>query len=138
MLIIGGIKKLLHEDGITIKGAQRIIKDRGLNYISDLSRPLETVENVITQIQEKISSKTRENLNAPSKEKEYTNNFDEVDGQFSMFSEEPVTKSSEPLEPEATYQSISKFLYKKTFVYSDKVLFKKILNSIDEAIKKRA
>ena len=42
MLIIGGIKKLLHEDGITIKGAQRIIKERGLSYISDLSRPLET------------------------------------------------------------------------------------------------
>ncbi len=138
MLIIGGIKKLLHEDGITIKGAQRIIKDKGLNYISDLSRALETVENVTTEIQEKISIKTRENLNSPSKEEEYSNNFDEVDGQFSMFSDEPVTKSSEPLKPEATYQSISKFLYKKTFVYSDKVLFKKILNSIDEAIKKRA
>ena len=51
MLIIGGIKKLLHEDGITIKGAQRIIKYKGLNYISDLSRPLETVT---TEIQEKI------------------------------------------------------------------------------------
>ena len=55
-----------------------------------------------------------------------------------MFSEETVTKPSEPLKPEATYQSISKFLYKKTLVYSDKVLFKKILNTIDEAIKKRA
>ena len=54
MLIIGGIKKLLHEDGITIKGAQRIIKEKGLSYISDLSRPLETV---ITEIQEKIPHK---------------------------------------------------------------------------------
>ena len=138
MLIIGGIKKLLHEDGITIKGTQRIIKDKGLSYISDLSRPLETVETVITEIQEKISSKTKENLNVPSKKEEYTNNFDEVDGQFSMFSNEPVTKPSEPLRPEPTYQSISNFLYKKTFAYSDKILFKKILNSIDEAIKKRA
>ena len=132
MLIIGGIKKLLHEDGITIKGTQRIIKDRGLSYISDLSRPLETVG---TEIQEQISSKTRENLNVSRKEVEYTSNFDEVDGQFSMFSDEPVTK---PSEPQATYQSISKYLDKKTFVYSDKVLFKKILNTIDEAIKKRA
>ena len=55
-----------------------------------------------------------------------------------MFSDEPVTKPGEPSKPEATYQSLSKFLYKKTFVYSDKVLFKKILNTIDEAIKKRA
>ena len=124
--------------GLQIKGAQRIIKDKGLSYISDLSRPLETVETVITEIQEKISSKTKENLNVPSKKEEYTNNFDEVDGQFSMFSNEPVTKPSEPLRPEPTYQSISNFLYKKTFVYSDKILFKKILNTIDEAIKKRA
>ena len=138
MLIIGGIKKLLHEDGVTIKGAQRIIKDKGLNYISDLSRPLETVENVITEIQEKISSKTRENMNVSGKEENYTSNFDEVDGQFSMFSDEPMTKPSEPLEPEATYQSVSKFLDKKIFVYSDIVLFKKILNTIDDAIKKRA
>jgi len=138
MLIIGGIKKLLHEDGITIKGTQRIIKDKGLSYISDLSRPLETVETVITEIQEKISSKTRENLNVSSKEEKYTSNFDEVDGQFSMFSDEPVTKLSEPLKPEATYQSVSKFLDKKIFLYSDKVLFKKILNTINEAIKKRA
>ena len=135
MLIIGGIKKLLHEDGITIKGAQRIIKDKGLNYISDLSRPLETV---ITETQEKISRKTKENLNVLSKEEEYTSNFAEVDGQLSMFSEEPVNKPLDPLRPEATYQSISNFLYKKTFVYSDKVLFKKILSTIDEAIKKRA
>ena len=138
MLIIGGIKKLLHEDGITIKGAQRIIKDKGLSYISDLSRPLETVETVITEIQKQISNKTIENLNVSSKEENYTSNFDEVDGQFSMFSDEPATKPSEPLKPEATYKSLSKFLDKKIFVYSDKVLFKKILNTIDEAIKKRA
>ena len=138
MLIIGGIKKLLHEDGITIKGTQRIIKDKGLSYISDLSRPLETIETVTTEIQEKLSSKTKENLTITRKEEEYANNFEEVDGQFSMFSHEPMTKPSEPLKPEATYQSISKFLDKKTFVYSDKILFEKILNTIDEAIKKRA
>ena len=138
MLIIGGIKKLLHEDGITIKGTQRIIKDKGLSYISDLSRPLEMVEIDINERQKQISSKARDNMNVPSKEEEYINNFDEVDGQFSMFVDEPVTKSLETLKPEATYQSISKFLYKRVFVCSDKVLFKQILNTIDEAIKKRA
>tara|TARA_B100001248_G_scaffold255149_1_gene234513 strand:- start:571 stop:1131 length:561 start_codon:yes stop_codon:yes gene_type:complete len=135
MLIIGGIKKLLHEDGITIKGTQRIIKDKGLSYISDLSRPLETI---ITENQEKKSRKNEENLNVPNKEKEYTNNFAEVDGQLSMFSDEPVKKPLDPLRPQPSYQSISNFLYKKTFVDSDKVLFKKILSTLDEAIKKRA
>ena len=138
MLIIGGIKKLLDEDGITIKGTQKIIKDKGLSYISDLSRPLETAETVITQIPVKISRKTKESLNVPNKEDKYTNDFDEVDGQFSMFADEPLTKPSEPVRPEPTYKSISDFLYKKTFVYNDKVLFKKILSTIDEAIKKRA
>ena len=137
MLIIGGIKKLLHEDGITIKGAQRLIKDKGLNYISDLSRPLETIKIDLTEIQKKVLPKTKENPSPPTKAENYSHKFDEVDGQFSMFSDEPVTKLSEPSRPEPTYQSISNFLYKKTFVYSDKVLFKKILNTIDEAIKKR-
>ena len=79
MLIIGGIKKLLHEDGITIKGTQRIIQDKGLSYISDLSRPLETVETEKTRIDEKISSKTTENQSVRSEEKKYSNTFDEVD-----------------------------------------------------------
>ena len=72
MLIIGGIKKLLHEDGITIKGTQKIIKDKGLSYISDLSRPLETV---ITEKQEKIPHKNKEDLNVLSKAEEFTNKF---------------------------------------------------------------
>ena len=138
MLIIGGIKKLLHEDGITIKGAQRIIKDKGLNYISDLSRPLEMVETDTNELQEKVLQETTENLNVPIKEEKYINKFDEVDGQLSMFSDAPINESSEPLKPEATFQSISNTLCEKTFSYSDKVLFNKILSSIDVAIKKRA
>ena len=47
MLIIGGIKKLLHEDGITIKGTQKIIKDNGLDYVSKLSRPLDISDIII-------------------------------------------------------------------------------------------
>ena len=138
MLIIGGIKKLLHEDGITIKGAQRIIKDKGLNYISGLSRPLEMVEADTSKIQEKVLPETTENLSAPNKKEKYINRFNEVDGQFSMFSDEPIDEPSEPLKPEATFKSISNILYRKTFSYNDKVLFKKILSSIEGALKKRA
>ncbi len=138
MLIIGGIKKLLHEDGITIKGTQRIIKEKGLNYISDLSPPLETVEINTSEIQKKVSQETKENLGGPINEEKYNNKFNEVDGQFSMFSDEPVNGTLEPLQSEATFKSISDTLSKKTFSYSDKVLFKKILTSIEVAIKKRA
>jgi len=41
MLIIGGIKKLLHDDGITIKGAQQIIREQGVMHLVSLSQPLD-------------------------------------------------------------------------------------------------
>ena len=40
MLIIGGIKQLLHIEGHTIKGAKQVFREKGLNYVSGLSKPL--------------------------------------------------------------------------------------------------
>ena len=37
MLLIGGIKKLLHEDGESIKGAKNILNKRGVKYVAALS-----------------------------------------------------------------------------------------------------
>jgi DNA-binding transcriptional MerR regulator len=45
MRLLGGIKKLLHEDGITIKGVQRILREQGVAYVASLSQGLdETAE----------------------------------------------------------------------------------------------
>jgi len=41
MVLLGGIKKLLHDDGMTIKGAQKMLRDHGVKYISSLSQPLD-------------------------------------------------------------------------------------------------
>ncbi len=41
MRLLGGIKKLLHEDGITIKGVQRILREQGVAHVSALSSPLD-------------------------------------------------------------------------------------------------
>lgn len=41
MLLLGGIKKLLHDDGMTIKGAQKLMREQGVKHISDLSQMLE-------------------------------------------------------------------------------------------------
>lgn len=41
MALIGGIKKLLHDDGMTIKGAQKVLREQGVKYVSDLSPSLE-------------------------------------------------------------------------------------------------
>ena len=41
MLLIGGIKQLLHIEGHTIKGAKQVLREKGLNYVVGLSRPLD-------------------------------------------------------------------------------------------------
>ncbi|WP_171234440.1 MerR family transcriptional regulator [Ruegeria sp. HKCCA6837] len=41
MRLLGGIKKLLHEDGITIKGVQRILREQGVAHVASLSQSLD-------------------------------------------------------------------------------------------------
>ncbi|MFD1341732.1 MerR family transcriptional regulator [Litorisediminicola beolgyonensis] len=41
MMLLGGLKKLLHEDGMTIKGAQKVLSEKGVKAVSALSQPLE-------------------------------------------------------------------------------------------------
>lgn len=55
MMLLGGIKKLLHDDGMTIKGAQKLLREKGVKYVSGLSQPvdgeeLEPVEEIIADI----------------------------------------------------------------------------------------
>ncbi|GAA6202218.1 MerR family transcriptional regulator [Aquicoccus sp. SU-CL01552] len=41
MRLIGGIKTLLHDDGMTIKGVQKILREQGVAHVSALSPALE-------------------------------------------------------------------------------------------------
>lgn len=41
MQLLGGIRKLLHDDGLTIKGVQKILREQGVGHVSAFSRPLE-------------------------------------------------------------------------------------------------
>lgn len=41
MQLLGGIKKLLHDDGLTIKGAQKLLREHGVKHVAELSQPLE-------------------------------------------------------------------------------------------------
>ena len=36
MRLLGGIKKLLHEDGMTIKGVQKILREQGIKHVASL------------------------------------------------------------------------------------------------------
>ncbi|MEO0664357.1 MAG: MerR family transcriptional regulator [Pseudomonadota bacterium] len=35
--LLTGIKKLLHEDGVTIKGVQKVLRERGVKYVAGLA-----------------------------------------------------------------------------------------------------
>ena len=141
MLIIGGIKKLLHEDGLTIKGTQRIIKDKGLNYVSNLSKPLRTVEIIIEE-NSQIKTKTipEPEIKSIKIEQKVSNQqtFNEVDGQFSMFSDETTTPVSKENGPEAKFNSISDYIKNNNLEDYNRFKLENILNSINHAIKKRA
>jgi len=41
MRLLGGIKKLLHDDGLTIKGVQKALREQGVTQISNLSPELD-------------------------------------------------------------------------------------------------
>lgn len=41
MLLLGGIKKLLHDDGMTIKGVQKMLRENGVRHVSAMSQPLD-------------------------------------------------------------------------------------------------
>ncbi|MEY8843014.1 MerR family transcriptional regulator [Cribrihabitans sp. XS_ASV171] len=43
MLLLGGIKKLLHDDGLTIKGVQKMLREKGANHVAELSQGLDEI-----------------------------------------------------------------------------------------------
>lgn len=40
MALIGGIKQLLHDDGMTIRGVQKLLREQGVRHVAGLSQPL--------------------------------------------------------------------------------------------------
>ena len=45
MQLLGGIQKLLHQDGLTIKGVQKILREKGMAHVSALSPPVDGAED---------------------------------------------------------------------------------------------
>lgn len=44
MQLLGGIKKLLHEDGMTIKGVQKLLRENGVKHVAALAPDLEAAD----------------------------------------------------------------------------------------------
>jgi DNA-binding transcriptional MerR regulator len=43
MLLLGGIKRLLHDDGLTIRGVQKMLREEGVRHVSSFSQPLDAM-----------------------------------------------------------------------------------------------
>ncbi|MFT6452376.1 MAG: DNA-binding transcriptional MerR regulator [Halocynthiibacter sp.] len=41
MELLGGIKQLLHDDGMTIRGVQKLLREEGVRHVASLSQPVE-------------------------------------------------------------------------------------------------
>ncbi|WP_380052566.1 MerR family transcriptional regulator [Falsihalocynthiibacter sp. SS001] len=44
MELLSGIKKLLHDDGMTIKGVQKLLRSEGIKHVASLSQPLDDTQ----------------------------------------------------------------------------------------------
>jgi len=59
MALLSGIKKLLHDDGLTIRGVQKILKERGVRHVADLGGL------PFTDTDDEVAKATREAAGAP-------------------------------------------------------------------------
>ena len=51
MQLLGGIKKLLHDDGMTIKGVQKLLREEGASHVAGFSKDLDVTEPHADEVQ---------------------------------------------------------------------------------------
>lgn len=134
MLIIGGIKQLLHIEGHTIKGAKQVFREKGLNYVVGLSKPLmsqdlagtgsdkETITKVVKPFEKirnaKLLSVKSEQLNTSSPK------VPEQPGLFDFFEAENQKIDPKPIQN------------KTSDVFSTSVLLREIENLNNDQVTK--
>lgn len=64
MLLLGGIKKLLHDDGTTIKAVQNLLRENGVQHVQSLSQPV-SVQVTIKKKSAETAAKS-DDVSAPS------------------------------------------------------------------------
>ncbi|WP_294224516.1 MerR family transcriptional regulator [uncultured Shimia sp.] len=58
MELLGGLKKLLHEDGLPIKEAQQLLREKGVKHVSSLSRPVDQDQDDLEDVAEVAADDT--------------------------------------------------------------------------------
>ena len=107
MQLIGGIQKLLHEDGLTIKGVQKILREKGMAHVSALSPSVDgaEVEPMVVEPEAAITMEaepqtatilplvTKAKVEEPTERPSLT--IDEVTSEVEIVSEESITETVE-------------------------------------------
>ena len=113
MLLLGGIKKLLHDDGLTIKGVQKILREEGMGHVVDMSAPLD--ELTLSQLGDKETAapkaKPATAIEVPEEEKGVVLSFDNAGAaKTEDTTPEAVEKKVEPkaAEPVETPEAVEK------------------------------
>ena len=94
MQLLGGIKKLLHDDGMTIKGVQKLLREKGIKEISALSKAVDSDEAEAAAIEATIVRELPEAIEKPE--------VDPLEAQISdiVASETPQEAEEESVAPE--------------------------------------
>ena len=134
MLIIGGIKQLLHIEGHTIKGAKQVFREKGLNYVSGLSKPLMSQDlagtgsdkKTITKVVKPIEKISNAKLVSVKSELRNTSSpkVPEQPGLFDFFEAE-----NQEIDPKPTEKKTSE-------VFSTSVLLRKVENLNNDQVNK--
>ena len=134
MLIIGGIKQLLHIEGHTIKGAKQVFREKGLNYVVGLSKPLMSQDlagtgsdkETITKVVKPFEKIKKAKLVSVKSEQLYTSspNVPEQPGLFDFFEAENQKIDPKPIEN------------KTSDVFSTAVLLREIENLNNDQVNK--
>ncbi len=98
MMLLGGLKKLLHEDGLTIKDAQKYLRTHGIKQVAGLSQALTEKSAPMASdgdIKKSISRVTDAPKSTPAPVVDLFANADSSPAQSDLFTAEPVETTKE-------------------------------------------
>ena len=97
MALIGGIKVLLHDQGLTIRGVQKIIREEGVAYVSSLSPAIDGEEMDQAGILELTAAETATDPAPAEEETTRTGTgFVDIEALAAAPEEEPAPSEPEP------------------------------------------
>lgn len=102
MQLLGGIKKLLHEDGLTIKGVQKTLREHGVKYVAALSQPLDELTAAeMAESGETISTTQRDNTSDPVQSDPITSPIAAADAEAAVESQDSTDEAQIHLDAPA-------------------------------------